>query len=223
MTRHPSLLLLAAGTLWMVDPAPGQTANSDGSISGEIKVVKDGKAVADHSRVVVYVEGVKATATKRKHTIRQSGLQFAPQLSVVVKGTSVAFPNDDKVFHNVFSTSRATRFDLGLYRSGTAKSVDFNRAGVVDVFCNIHPQMVSRVLVVPTPHFALTDAKGKFRVDGIPAGSYPVVVWHPNGAQVKQTLEIKAGQATTLSMEITEGERVTDHRRKDGSQYGRYE
>ena len=65
MRSHRSLLLLAAGTLWLVDPARGLTASTDGSISGEIKVVKDGKAIADHSRVVIYVEGAKATSTKR--------------------------------------------------------------------------------------------------------------------------------------------------------------
>ncbi|MDB4959816.1 MAG: uncharacterized protein JWO36_7385, partial [Myxococcales bacterium] len=160
---------------------------------------------------------------KRKHAIAQHELQFEPRVSVVVKGTTVDFPNKDKIFHNVFSTSRPARFDLGLYRSGASKSVEFKRAGVVDVFCNIHPEMSSRVLVVPTEHFAITDASGKFRIDHVPAGQYPVVVWHPNGAEVRKTLTIEPGKAVTLSADVDEGEPVKQHVRKDGTPYGRYE
>ena len=65
-----------------------------------------------------------------------------------MKGTTIDFPNEDKIFHNVFSVSRPARFDLGLYKSGTAKSVEMKRAGIVDVYCNIHPEMIAKVKVL---------------------------------------------------------------------------
>lgn len=219
---HRTLVTLALCSLTFVDTSTGATTT--GSLTGAITVVKGSTKLADHSKVVVYIDGVRdTTGTKPKHVIRQKDVQFTPRLSVIVKGTTVDFPNDDKIFHNVFSASRAARFDLGLYRSGTSKSVEFKRTGVVDVFCNIHPEMISRVLVVPNHHFATTDAKGQFRIDGIPAGTYDVVVWHPNGTEVQKSVKIEPGKAATLTTQIDEGEKPKPHRRKDGSPYGRYE
>jgi len=205
-------------------PAETRSAANLGAVEGKIRISKDGKATSDHGNVVVYLEGVPAAAVgEHKHAIRQKDLQFAPRVSVVVKGTTVDFPNEDKVFHNVFSTSRPARFDLGLYRSGASKSVQFKREGVVDVFCNIHPEMSSRVLVVPTTFFATTDASGKFRIDGVPAGTYPIVVWQAYGAEQRGQVKIEPGKTATVTFDVVGGERPKEHRRKDGTPYGRYD
>ncbi len=204
-------------------PAETRSAAELGTVEGKIRVLKDGKPRSDHSNVVIYLEGIPASTVERKHAIRQRNLQFEPRVSVVVKGTTVDFPNDDKVYHNVFSTSRPARFDLGLYRSGSSKAVQFKREGVVDVFCNIHPDMSSRVLVVPTTLFAATDASGKFRIDGVPVGTYPIVVWHPNGAEVRGQVKIERGKAASVTFDVAERERPKQHLRKDGTPYGRYE
>jgi hypothetical protein len=135
----------------------------------------------------------------------------------------VDFPNEDKVFHNVFSLSTSARFDLGLYQSGSSKSVQFKRPGVVDVFCNIHPEMSSRVLVVPTTFFATTDASGKFRIDGVPEGTYPIVVWQAYGEEKTGKVKIEAGKAATVTFDVAEGNGPKQHTRKDGTPYGRYE
>jgi plastocyanin len=204
-------------------PAETRSAAELGSVEGKIRVLKDGKPRSDSSNVVVYIEGVPASVTERKAAIRQKNLQFEPRVSVVVKGTTVDFPNEDKVYHNVFSSSRSARFDLGLYRSGSSKAVQFKREGVVDVFCNIHPDMSSRVLVVPNTLFAATDGGGKFRIDGVPAGTYPIVVWHPNGAEVRGQVKVERGKAASVTYDVAEGERPKQHLRKDGTPYGRYE
>src|SRR5690606_20250212 len=176
-------------------------------------------------RVVVYLEGVRGYSVRpgKTHEIRQRNQQFTPSVSVVTKGTRVAFPNDDRIFHNVFSTSRPARFDLGLYQSGTSKSVEFRRKGVVDVFCNIHPNMIARVLVVDTPFYDETDARGRFQIPGIPPGTYTAVIWQAYGPEVRRTITIEPGKVATLEAEVEEGERPRQHRRKDGTPYGRYE
>jgi plastocyanin len=219
---RPTLSIIAFAALATI-PAETRSAAQLGSVEGKIRVLKDGKPRSDSSNVVVYLEGVPATVAERKHSIRQKNLQFEPRTSVVVKGTTVDFPNEDKVYHNVFSNSRSARFDLGLYRSGSSKAVQFKREGVIDVFCNIHPDMSSRVLVVPNTLFAATDAAGKFKIDSVPAGDYPIVVWHPNGAEVRGKIKIERGKAASVTFDIAEGERPKQHLRKDNTPYGRYE
>jgi plastocyanin len=210
--------------LCLLAPLPTRGAEGSGTIAGEIRVTKGGKAKSEHGNVVVYIEGApKPKDVARKHVIRQRDVQFDPRTSVIVKGTTVEFPNEDKIFHNVFSASRPARFDLGLYRSGTSKSVEFRREGVVDIFCNIHPEMISRVVVVPNEFFTVTDAAGKFRIEGLPPGKYPVVAMPAYGEPVRTTLEVAAGKTATLAVEVVEGDKPTQHRRKDGTPYGRYE
>lgn len=221
MPRLP-LSLIVFATLSMI-PVETRSAAPLGAVEGKIRVLKDGKPRLDSSNVIVYLEGVPAPAGERKAAIKQKNLQFEPRVSVVVKGTTIDFPNEDKVYHNVFSNSRSARFDLGLYRSGSSKAVQFKREGVVDVFCNIHPDMSSRVLVVPNVLFAATDAGGKFRIDGIPPGTYPIVVWHPNGAEHRGQVKVEGGQAASVNFDIAEGDRPKQHLRKDGTPYGRYE
>ena len=218
-----TLSIIVVATLALI-PAETRSAANLGTVEGKIRVTKNGKAKSGHGNVVVYLEGVPAgAAVERKHAIRQKDKQFAPRVSVVVKGTTVDFPNEDKIFHNVFSLSRPARFDLGLYKSGASKSVQMKRAGVVDVYCNIHPEMSSRVLVVPTTFFTTTDASGKFRIDGVPAGTYPIVAWQAYGTEQRGQVKIEPGKAATVTFDVAEGEGPQQHRRKDGTPYGRYE
>ena len=83
--------------------------------------------------------------------------------------------------------------------------------------------MSSRVLVVPTRHFAVTDASGRFRIEGVPAGEYPVIVWPIHGAELRGTVRVKSGKVTTVTFGVTFGDQPKHHPRKDGTPYGRYE
>lgn len=65
----------------------------------------------------------------------------------VAVGDSVSFRNDDPFFHNVFSASDAKSFDLGSYPQGQARKVTFDKPGLVEVECAIHPDMKLRVEV----------------------------------------------------------------------------
>ena len=224
MVQRPFGLIAIAAALCLW-PAVTGGAPQPGQVAGTIKVTAGGRPSADASRVVVYLEvaGTAAATPNAKATIRQKSLQFDPQLAVITKGTTVDFPNDDKVFHNVFSTSRPARFDLGLYRSGSSKSVQFKRAGVVDIFCNIHPGMISRVVVVDSRYFALTDAAGKFKIPGVPPGTYSIVARHVFGQEVRGQVAVDAGRVATLELTVESGAAPRLHQRKDGTPYGRYE
>ena len=112
--------------------------------------------------------------------ISQHKRQFAPQVSVVTVGTPVSFPNDDTVRHHVYSFSAVKTFELKLYAGVPNAPVVFDKPGIAVLGCNIHDQMIAWVVVVDTPLFARSAASGKARIEGVPAGSYQLRVWHPS-------------------------------------------
>jgi plastocyanin len=128
--------------------------------------------------------------------IEQRGYQFRPALTVVQAGTPIAFPNEDQLYHSVFSKSPAKRFDLGRFRKGEEPApVVFDAPGAVQLFCEVHEHMRANVLVVDTPWFAVTDAEGRFSIDGIAPGKHVVSVWLSPKQTVTREVELSAGQS----------------------------
>lgn len=127
---------------------------------------------------------------------------FIPRLLAVQTGTTVDFPNSDFTYHNVFSLSRARRFDLGRYAAGKSKSVRFDRPGVVRVFCDIHSHMSAFVVVFNHPFFRVTDGDGRFRIDNVPPGTYSVVGWYEGEARVQRSVTVSADAVADLEMVV---------------------
>ena len=152
---------------------------------------------------VVYLEGSfpKRNATAEKQMV-QRDLNFVPALLPVQTGTKVAFPNLDDTYHNIFSFSPAKRFDLGRYRPDERPipSVVFDKPGLVTVRCDIHEHMRGLILVLDTPHFVLTDAEGRFRLSGLPAGHYKLKAWVSSQATLERPVELNGG--STLSVNL---------------------
>lgn len=134
-----------------------------------------------------------ATAPVR---IEQRGYQFRPALTVVQSGTPIVFPNEDQLYHSVFSKSPAKRFDLGRFRKGEEPApVVFDAPGAVQLFCEVHEHMRANVLVVDTPWFAVTDADGRFAIDGVAPGRHVVSIWLSPKQTVTREIELSAGQS----------------------------
>jgi plastocyanin len=129
---------------------------------------------------VVYIEGPIAGTKPLVMTneVRQKDATFIPHVLPIMVGTTVEWPNDDPIFHNVYSKSSAMRFDLDLYKKGDrAKEVTFTKPGEVDVFCSIHARMSCIILVLENPFFAVSDARGRYAITNVPPGQYTLVAW----------------------------------------------
>ena len=137
----------------------------------------------DQRVAVVYLESAPRGAFEDRPgatvVLDQRNENFVPHILAITVGTSVEFLNSDRTYHNVFSLSKANSFDLGRYPPGRAKAVRFDHPGIVRVFCEIHSHMNAFILVFAHRHFAVTNARGEYRIDGLPPGTYTVAVWHP--------------------------------------------
>jgi plastocyanin len=153
---------------------------------------------------VVYLEQAPRAAFEEPRPSRavldQRNERFVPHLLPVMVGTVVDFPNSDRTYHNVFSLSRAKRFDLGRYATGKTKSVLMDRPGVVRVFCDIHSHMNAFILVFAHPFFDLTDDDGRFELPNVPPGTYGVVGWHEGEARATRPVTVTAGAWTEVDL-----------------------
>jgi len=140
---------------------------------------------------------------------------------VVTRGTRVEFPNADPIFHNVFSVTAGATFDLGSYPRGSSRGVTMVRAGQVNVFCNIHPQMIGFILVVPGAHHVRVAADGSYRLPGVPPGRHRVTAWSPDARRVTRDVEVAAGGQAQLDFTLAPAAQ-RPHLRKDGTPYGSY-
>ena len=164
-----------------------------------------GKPLPD---AVAYLESAQASkavgALKPSNPVEiaQIARQFDPRVSVVPVGTMVTFPNKDAVRHHVYSFSPAKTFELKLYSGTPANPVQFDKAGVAVLGCNIHDNMVAWVVVVDTPYFGRSAKAGPVSLNNVPAGSYRLRVWHPGlavgAAALDQALTVESTEASVV-------------------------
>ena len=148
--------------------------------------------------VVIALEGtpvLRAVAREpQTASMAQRAEHFVPHVLAIAAGSAVDFPNEDPIYHNVFSHSSARSYDLGRYARGEHKSVRFNRAGVVQVFCHIHADMSAYVLVYDHPFYVMPDSTGRFRLDNVPPGDYFLVAWHERVRPIRVAVRVEAGR-----------------------------
>jgi plastocyanin len=201
-------------------------ADPPGRIAGEVTIVKVavGSQVTGADVALVYLEDAPAVGPlpTGPFVISQHDKAFDPSLLVVPVGASVEFPNRDTFFHNVFSTANGNSFDLGLYKNGDSKSVVFSKPGWVPIFCNIHPQMLSYILVVTNGFVAHPSEDGRFAFADVPPGTYHIAAWFPYGGIERREVRVEPGATTDVNLVLRERSGAGRHPNKDGKPYWRY-
>ena len=219
MQRIAFVLASLAVTTAYADNKPAAPAPAaGGKITGKVTVTEtDGKpAQAD---VIVYVVAKDFTEAGGSKTekIAQSGRKFVPDLVAITAGDSVEFPNTDPMLHNVFSQSPARKFDLGSFKKGESKTKQFDTPGVIDVYCNIHPEMAATILVLPNKRY--THATGGTYTLDVPAGEVTVFAYTRRASKpVSSKVTITAGQTATVDLALVRGAEPP-HLNKYGEKY----
>jgi plastocyanin len=202
-------LVLSAATLMAAPPSGGVTgkvplpARSQGRIAVEKYTGtisgKVAKPAPPQAGVWIEGPGVAAPRPAANLVMGQEGYQFSQSLMVVPRGSTVAFPNHDNDYHNIFSLSRGNRFDINRYKKGETPVpvVAFKNSGFVRLACEIHDHMKAAILVVDSPWHGVTDATGKFTLKGIPAGTYTLRAQLDEKTQWSVPVVIIAGKTIT--------------------------
>jgi plastocyanin len=164
-------------------------------------------------------------AHQASYRLVQKNKMFTPHLLVVPTGSQVEFPNRDPFFHNVFSLFNGRRFDLGLYESGTSRSVRFDREGVSYIFCNIHPEMGAVVLALSTPYYGVSGENGVVVLHNVPPGSYRLNIWSESGQPVNPNDPQRIVQVSTEAVHLgdivlqAQANPLANHKNKFGEDY----
>ncbi|OFW13540.1 MAG: hypothetical protein A3F70_18290 [Acidobacteria bacterium RIFCSPLOWO2_12_FULL_67_14] len=205
------LIVAAAAALGATPPAPVQdTASVRGQVEIGIPVairrptsayptrtVPTPRLAPESERrnVVVYLRDATPQAMKPvRASIRQRDETFTPRVVAVTVGSEVEFPNDDPIYHNVFSLSRARSFNLGRYPRGESRRVRFDRPGVVKVFCEIHSHMSATVMVFDHPWFTIPDDAGRFELPALPPGDRQITAWHERLGDTTVRVRVESGR-----------------------------
>lgn len=157
------------------------------------------------TNVVVYLEGKGLEGVARSlptPVLDQRNASFIPHVLPIVKGMSVRIVNRDKTYHNVFSLSAIKKFNIGRRPTGEEVPVTFDKAGVVQVFCDIHSNMSATILVLDNPMFVQPSEDGSFELQDVPPGQYTVKAWHERFAAPPQQITVRSGETTTVTFEF---------------------
>jgi len=154
--------------------------------------------------VVVYLKDAafKGVLPASRQVVEQRNESFVPRVTVVTRGSVVAFPNGDPYFHNVFSLSRAATFDLGRYRQGQTREERFTKPGLIKVYCHIHSQMSASIMVLDHPYFAVPQLDGSFSLRDVPPGRYTIVGWHERVGERASTIEVEPGRTAAIDISL---------------------
>jgi hypothetical protein len=200
-------LLTAAIVVLLSGCAQGGTISGLATTTGRLAARSRPDPKATPMPFVVWIDGPIASAPPGdRPALSQRNVQFSSPLLVVVAGQTVDMLNEDDVAHNVYSTSAAKVFNLGIYDKGRTKSVTFDRAGLIDVLCSIHRRMSAKILVVPNRHYVLTAVGSRYQIRGIPGGEYSLHGWSQGFRDTQQAVSVPENGDVTLNVSLAESE-----------------
>ena len=201
------------------------TSASAATVSGKVTFATKRGQHPVPSETLVRLEPVNAKVARPAPATFQMvtrGKMVVPHVLAIPAGSTVSFPNDDPISHNLFSLSSSNSFDLGLYRRGAGKSQRFDTPGIVNVYCNVHPNMSAVIHVLDTPYYAFADANGNYSIAEVAPGRYRLVAWNEQGGETESPVEVTPTGTVTGQLALmidSRNYRFVQHLNKLGKPY----
>lgn len=194
--RARSLVAAVVATLLAIGSV---AAAGGGSIQGTVTVA--GGRSGANVVVSLAASGLAVSPPQAPIEMDQKRLLFIPHVLAVVKGTTVRFLNSDEEDHNVYSPEGG--YNLGTWAPGRTREQLFDKPGVYTQLCRIHPDMEAFVVVLDTPYFAVTDAKGRYAIGNVPAGQYTLTTWGKRLKRMERPVTVSDGASVTIDLSLT--------------------
>ena len=161
---------------------------------------------SEYQHIVVFLEGEGLERAKPvNERIRQKNRAFTPELVVIPVGSTLSFPNDDSIFHNIYSLSNAKSFDLGYYPQNESRSITVAKPGVIQIYCHLHKEMSAAILVAPNRWYTKVPENGQFRFSNVPPGEYRLVVWHKSAGFFRRNITVPESGEVQAVMDVPTG------------------
>jgi plastocyanin len=195
------------------------------TVTGMIKVIGKNGEILPADNTVVNLEPLDKTLHPKnskavgEHKVSMINKSYSPRVLTVMRNETMKFINRDKIKHNVFSTSGKNSFDLGTYGEGADNTVSLKTTGIVKVYCNIHPEMVSVISVSDYNYSAITAEDGSYTISDLPAGEYLLSGWNIRG-EARKKITVQSGKTLTNDLQIDAATYVpASHKNKYGEAY----
>jgi len=177
-----------------------------GAVEGRVLLEPGGAQAADPLQVVVYLDPLdgksRVRPPARAGTIRPAEGRFEPELLTIARGQTVRFSNEEGTYHQIFSSSAGNEFDVGLLKTGEARDVALDHAGVVRVYCKLHPWEGGVIFVAPTPHFQTLEPPGRYTIADVPPGDYRLIAWGDEIRSADDVVTVRPRRATSVELAL---------------------
>jgi hypothetical protein len=177
-----------------------------GAVEGRVLLEPGGTQTADPLQIVVYLDPLdgrsRVRAPARAGTIRRADGRFEPEFLTIARGQKVRFSNEEGTYHRIFSSAAGNEFDVGLLKTGEARDVALDHAGVVRVYCKLHPWENGVIFVAPTPHFQTLAPPGHYIIAGVPPGDYRLATWGDTVQSVDDIVTVRPHRTTSVELAL---------------------
>lgn len=149
------------------------------------------------------IEAGKAIDLSAEPVLDNRACRFEPHVQSLSVGQHLNITNSDPILHNthsyVLDGGKGNRFNLALAHQGRSIRKAMKRPGIHQVKCDAgHTWMSAFFLVFEHPYHVVTDADGRFSLDGVPPGEHTLSVWHEVLGRSSAAVRVEAGKTAVI-------------------------